>query len=68
MCILMQEDFSGILKVGLLGHIGLGFFFFFSFPFFSGLPLWHMEVPRLGIRSEVKLPAYATATAMLNPS
>ena len=24
--------------------------------------LWHMEVPRLGIESELQLPAYATAT------
>ena len=28
----------------------------------------HMEVPRLGIKSELYLPAYATVTAMLDPS
>ena len=25
---------------------------------------WHMEVPRLGVESELQLPACATATAM----
>ena len=36
----------------------------FSFFFFNGLDLWHMEVPRLGIESERQLPATAIATAM----
>ena len=31
----------------------------------SGLPLWHMEVPRLGVESE--LLAYTTATATWDP-
>ena len=35
--------------------------FFF---FFSGLPLWCMEVPRLGVESEPWRPAYATATSV----
>ena len=30
---------------------------------FSGLHPWHMEVPRLGSESELKLLAYTTATA-----
>ena len=34
------------------------------FPHFSGLHLWHMEVPRLGFKLELQLPAYTTATAM----
>ena len=29
---------------------------------FLGLHLWHMEVPRLGVKMELHLPAYATAT------
>ena len=29
---------------------------------------WHMEVPRLGVESELLLPAYTTATAMPDPS
>ena len=35
---------------------------------FLRLPLWHMEVPRLGVESERQLPAYATATATSDPS
>ena len=30
--------------------------------FFSALHQWHMEVPRLGVESELQLPAYNTAT------
>ena len=37
----------------------LNFFFFFVF---LGLHLWHMEVPRLGVKTELQLPAYTTAT------
>ena len=36
------------------------FFFFFAI---LGLYPWHMEVPRLGVESELQLPAYTTATA-----
>ena len=39
-----------------------------DFFFFLGLHLQHMEVPRLGDESELQLPAYATATAMPDPS
>ena len=35
---------------------------------FLGMPLWHMEVPRLGVELELQLPAYATATATPGPS
>ena len=41
--------------------------FFFSFAFL-GLDLRHMEVPRLGVKSELQLPAYTTATATPDPS
>ena len=34
------------------------------FIFFLELHLWHVEVPRLGIKSELQLPAYVTAIAM----
>ena len=41
------------------------FFLFLSFFFvFLGLHQWHMEVPRLGVESELPLPAYTIATAM----
>ena len=42
-------------------------FFFWSFVFL-GPHLWHMEVPRLGVESELQLPAYTTATAMPDPN
>ena len=43
----------------------LSFFFFF---FFLGPHLQHMEVPRLGAKSELQLPAYTTTTATQDPS
>ena len=46
-------------------------FLFFSFPSFLVFlepHLWHMEVPRLGVQSELQLPAYTTATATWGPS
>ena len=42
-----------------LGSIPPGFFFFF----FLWPQLWHMEVSGLGVKLELQLPAYATATA-----
>ena len=44
------------------GHTVLGVFFVFLFFCFCflGLHLWHMEVPRLGVKSELQLPAYTT--------
>ena len=44
---------------------GTFFFFFFCF---LGLLLWHMEVPRLRVQSELQLLAYTTATATSDPS
>ena len=41
------------------------FFFFFCF---LGPHPWHMEVPRLGVELELQLLAFATATAMPDPS
>ena len=45
-------------------HIGYHSFFFFFFFCFLGPHPRHMEVPRLGVESELQLPAYTTATAM----
>ena len=39
----------------------LKFFFFFFFLVFLGLHSWHMEVPRLGVKLKLELPAYAMA-------
>ena len=48
----------------LVSEPTLFFCLFFFFPFsFLGLYLCHMEVPRLGGKSELQLPAYTTATA-----
>ena len=41
----------------------LNFFFFFFFFCFLEPPLQHMEVPRLGVESELQLLVYTTATA-----
>ena len=35
---------------------------------FVGPHLWHMELRRLGVKSELQLLAYTTATAMPDPS
>ena len=35
---------------------------FLAFFLFLGLHPWHMEVPRLGVKLELWLPAYTTAT------
>ena len=35
----------------------------YVFSFFLGLHLQHMEVPKIGVESELQLPATATATA-----
>ena len=39
--------------------LSLSFFFFV----FSGLHLWHMDIPRPGVQLDLQLLAYATATA-----
>ena len=40
----------------------------FSDPFFLGPHPRHIEVPRLGVQSELQLPVYTTATATRDPS
>ena len=59
----------------LLGMLGIFSFLFFLFFFFClfifvflGLYLGRLEVPRLGVRAELQLPAYPTATAPQHPS
>ena len=39
-----------------------------NFFLFLGLHLQYMEVPRLGVKSELQLPAYTTVTATPAPS
>ena len=43
----------------------------YVFPFlfcFLGPHLWHMDIPRLGVKLELELPAYAAAIATRDPS
>ena len=49
-----------------LSLFSLTFYLFFIFRlfFFLRSHLWHMEVPRLGVKSEPKLPPYTTATTV----
>ena len=49
-------------------YLSLSLFFFFWSFVFLGLYLWHMEVPRLRVQLELQLLAYATVTAMQDPS
>ena len=55
-CRLQRNSSDPTLLQFQIGHT-----FFFCF---LGLYSWHMEVPRLGVKSVLQLPAYATATAM----
>ena len=51
------------------GHwVGLSVHCLEFFSFFLGPQLWHMEVPRLGVKLELWLPAYTTVTAMPDPN
>ena len=59
--------------INLVGILPMFYFFifkvfYFYFFVFLGTLLWCMEVPRLGVKSELQLPATATATAMPDPS
>ena len=45
------------------GYVTWPTFYFILFFVFLGLHLRHTEVPRLGVKPELHLPAYATATA-----
>jgi len=38
------------------------------FIYFLGPHPWHREVPRLGVKSELQLPAYTIAAATRDPS
>ena len=58
-----DNNFKSIQNLYIFTHLH----FFLSFVF-SGPHLRHMKVPRLGVQSELQLPAYARATAMPDPS
>ena len=46
-----------------IGEFGWGFFVLFCFVCFLEPHVWHVEVPRLGVKSELQLIGTATATA-----
>ena len=58
MCDTPEREHAECLLVVVLFVCG----FFWSFVYL-GLHLRHMEVPRLGVELELRLPAYTTATA-----
>ena len=62
-----REQVRGEMRKKEIIPFFLSFFFFFLVCF-SGPHLRHMEVPRLGVESELQLPAYTTATATRDPS
>ena len=62
------SPFAFQLRKLSIGYSLTFYFNLFSFFFFLGLHPWHMEVPRLGVKLELQLPAYATATVTWDPS
>ena len=56
----LEKTLPQIMRI--LG-IRLSYLFWFFFWVFLGPLWWHMEVPRLGVESELQLLAYVTATA-----
>ena len=73
-CVLCLKPFVGSsyqtieTKHSRMAYKEAFFFFFLSFFVFLGPYLRHMEVPKLGVKLELQLPAYATATATWDPS
>ena len=56
---------SGTLTTGPLTRLEVPQHILFSCVW--GAHPWHMEVPRLGVKLELQLPPYATATATQDP-
>ena len=67
--IFIQHYFWNIIMLRHLVFYFISFhFILFYFFAFLGLHLPHMEVPRLGVQSELLPPAYTTATATWDPN
>ena len=76
-CCLQIQDHWEVSRVGVTRPVHVlmekpqdladNLFFFFFF-FFLRSQLRHMEVPRPGVKSELQLPTYTTATATPDPS
>ena len=65
--LLLSRTITMTLLLVILTHF-LGFGVVVFFFVFLGPHPQHMEVPRLGVESEMQLPAYTTATEMLDLS
>ena len=65
-----RNHHMGLLRASNVASVAeeRNFYFFFFFLVFLGLHPWHIEVPRLGVDSELELLAYTTAAATQNPS
>ena len=61
--LLLSSSWDNIVLMIFLNNFCLVGFFFGG-----GLHSQHMEVPRLGVQSELQLPAYDRASAMWDPS
>ena len=62
-------DFKTIWKdLGCSREENMSAIFLFFIFFFLGSHLLHVEVPRLGVKSELQLQVYTTATATPDPS
>ena len=61
-CIIISPNYLDMLTWEFIKVLCLCFGFCLSFCLLGPYP-WHMEVPRLGLKLELQLPAYATATA-----
>ena len=60
----VHQSVSGDVNHRLVTSQAIFFLFLFIIFFFLWLHLQHMEVPRLGVESELQLLAFTTATAM----
>ena len=60
--------FISMTRMALTSVLWSGSFFKIFFVCFLELYQWHAEVPRLGVELELQLQAFATATAMQDPS
>ena len=65
--IFFLKAMSGTYYLFKFFHFYFCCFVLFCFCFLGPCP-WHMEVPRLGVKSELQLEAYTTATATQDPS
>ena len=69
-CVCVSVCVSYTLKAAYGPSVNVSTIFillFYFFAFFLGPHPQHMEVPRLRFKSELKLPAYTTTTAMPDP-